>query len=251
MLSKQKLKLIHHLSKRRYREKYNKIFIEGVRIIKQSLELDQQFDYIYVTNSAERNPDINKLLQLCLHSHIERISNEEAKIISQTENPQGIFALFCPHFPKIDNFYLGLFIDRIQDCGNLGTIIRTAEAAGIRKIFLNKGTADILNPKTVRASMGAIFNIDYEYVKKTFEKIVELKQQGYKFFASTLSNGIIYNKIDKRDKKRILVIGNEARGIQPDIIELADVRIRIPIYGKIESLNVSAAAAILIYNFID
>ncbi len=251
MLSKQKLNLIQHLAKKRYRQKYNKIFIEGVRLIRQALDLSQQFDYIYVTNAVEQQPEIKHLLnRLCLTSHIEQISEEEARAISQTDTPQGIFALFSPHFPKIKDFSLALFLDRIQDCGNLGTIIRTAEAGGIRKIFLNIGTADILNPKTVRASMGALFNIDYEYVKDPLEKIVELKRQGYKFFASTLSDGIIYNKIDKKNKKRILVIGNEAKGIQPEIINMADVKIRIPIYGKIESLNVAAAAAILIYNFI-
>ncbi|MDR1773664.1 MAG: RNA methyltransferase [Clostridioides sp.] len=144
---------------------------------------------------------------------------------------------------KENNFLIVL--DRVQDPGNMGTIIRTADAAGADGIVVLKGSVDVYNPKTIRSTMGSIFSIDifYEDEESAIEK---LQSNGFKIVSSYLDTDNFYDKVDYGEKVA-LVIGNEANGISENIISKSDLLVKIPMYGKAESLNAAISSAILMY----
>ena len=135
-----------------------------------------------------------------------------------------------------------LILDRIQDPGNIGTIIRTAESFSINTIFYSKGTADVFSPKVVRTTMGSIYFVNF--VK--LDDISKLKSEGYKIYASCLENAIS-SKSAFTDEKMALILGNESMGISEDLINQSDKKIKIDMTGNAQSLNVATAGAILIY----
>ncbi|HZJ95518.1 MAG TPA: RNA methyltransferase, partial [Thiopseudomonas sp.] len=165
--------------------------------------------------------------------------------ISQTETPQGVAAVVkMPDTQHITGNHL-LLIDQVQDPGNLGTMIRTADAAGFSQVILGKGTVDVYNDKVIRASQGSIFHIPV-LEANLLELIPNLQKQSYTVLASALHNSVAYDAVGQPNKVA-LVMGNEGSGITPEILQLADQCIKIPIYGQAESLNVSIAAGILMY----
>src|SRR5690625_734014 len=145
---------------------------------------------------------------------------------------------------KISDDYTVL-VDSIQDPGNLGTIIRTADAAGFTKVVLGNGTVDMYNDKVIRASQGSIFHIPV-VSKDLREEITILQSKNILVLASALEHAISYESVQVTGKSA-LIVGNEGSGIKKELLEVADKIVKIPIYGKAESLNVSVAAGILMY----
>ncbi len=140
-----------------------------------------------------------------------------------------------------------IFLENLRDPGNLGTILRTAEGAGMTAVILSKGSVDIFNPKVIRSTMGSIFRVPFLYVEDTLETMKLLQKHGVKLYAAYLSGSEEYDKIAYANRSAIL-IGNEANGLLPETAEAADVRVRIPMAGELESLNAAVAAAILMYH---
>ena len=177
------------------------------------------------------------------------IVNEKIKnSISQTESPQGIFAVV-----KMKKFSIEfrdkrfVILDRIQDPGNLGTIIRTSDAAGFNTIILDKGSVDPFNPKVVRSSQGSLFHL--KIINSDIKRIIEeLKDRGVKILGTSPKGDKIYTDVNIRDRLAI-VFGNEAKGIRDEILSMCDETIRIPIYGRAESLNISVSSGIILYHF--
>ncbi len=177
------------------------------------------------------------------------IVNEKIKnSISQTESPQGIFAVV-----KMKKFSIEfrdkrfVILDRIQDPGNLGTIIRTSDAAGFNTIILDKGSVDPFNPKVVRSSQGSLFHL--KIINFDIKRIIEeLKDRGVKILGTSPKGDKVYTDVNIRDRLAI-VFGNEAKGIRDEILSMCDETIRIPIYGRAESLNVSVSSGIILYHF--
>lgn len=139
-----------------------------------------------------------------------------------------------------------LVLDNIQDPGNLGTIFRTAEAAGVTGVFLSRDCADIYNPKTVRSTMGAIFRQPFVYVEDLPGAISRMKEKGICVFAAHLQGERSYDREDYR-KKTAFLVGNEGNGLRREVEEMADVRVRIPMAGRAESLNAAIAAGVLMF----
>ena len=139
-----------------------------------------------------------------------------------------------------------LVLDNIQDPGNLGTIFRTAEAAGVTGVFLSRDCADIYNPKTVRSTMGAIFRQPFVYVEDLPGTISRMKEKGICVFAAHLQGERSYDREDYR-KKTAFLVGNEGNGLRREVEEMADVRVRIPMAGRAESLNAAIAAGVLMF----
>ena len=139
-----------------------------------------------------------------------------------------------------------IFLENIQDPGNLGTILRTAEGAGIDGIIMNKGTVDIYNPKVVRSTMGSIFRVPFMYCDDIMGKVDELKKSGVKVYAAALGGTRNYSEPDYT-RPSAFAIGNEGNGLTDEMINAADERIKIPMLGKVESLNAANAAGILMY----
>nr|WP_246542850.1 RNA methyltransferase [Fusibacter paucivorans] len=140
-----------------------------------------------------------------------------------------------------------VYLDRIQDPGNLGTIIRTADAAGVDAIVLNRGCVDVFNSKVLRSTAGSILNVRLIHADSDDAAISALRQKQFKMIVTDLQSDFDYNDNRAYREKNCLVIGNEGSGVSEKIKAEADVRISIPIYGKAESLNASIAAGILIY----
>ncbi|CDT31666.1 spoU rRNA Methylase family protein [Clostridioides difficile P31] len=138
-----------------------------------------------------------------------------------------------------------MILDRIQDPGNMGTIIRTADSAGVDAIIALKGCVDIYNPKVIRSTMGSIF--DMNIIDASQDETVDmLKSLDFNIVSSYLNTENFYDKIDYGSKVA-LVIGNEANGINEELVSKSDILVKIPIYGKAESLNAAISSAILMY----
>lgn len=140
-----------------------------------------------------------------------------------------------------------IFLENLRDPGNLGTILRTAEGAGMTAVILSKGSVDIFNPKVIRSTMGSVFRVPFLYVEDTLATMKLLQKHGVKLYAAYLSGSEEYDKIPYANRCAIM-IGNEANGLLPETAEAADVRVRIPMAGELESLNAAVAAAILMYH---
>lgn len=171
--------------------------------------------------------------------------------VTDTMTPQGIMGIVRKPVYTLDQIINGkdsflLILEDIRDPGNLGTIIRTAEGAGVSGIILNRSCADVLQPKVVRSTMGSIFRVPYYEAEDFLEVLAGLKEGGFKLFAAHLS-GVPYDTSGCFLGKCGLLIGNEANGLSEATVAMADNLIRIPMAGKVESLNAAIAAGILMY----
>lgn len=168
------------------------------------------------------------------------------KHIAQTTTPQGIAAVVYMAQPKKITGNEVLLIDQVQDPGNLGTMIRTADAAGFSAVILGNGTVDMYNDKVIRASQGSIFHLPI-LEGNLIDYIKMLKEDGFSIWAAALEQSQLYHEVEKQNKIA-LIVGNEGAGIQENFLKEADTIVKIPIYGQAESLNVSIAAGILMYH---
>jgi TrmH family RNA methyltransferase len=181
------------------------------------------------------------------------VSDSVFKKISDTVTPQGILAIVKQKKYLVDDIIKNrrkegsciVVLDRLQDPGNLGTIVRTGEGAGISGIILSSDCADIYNPKVIRSTMGSIFRVPFAISSDLPSDIEQLKKNGIVTYAAHL-RGEEYNK-EIFTKDCALLIGNEARGLSKVVAEKADRLIKIPMEGKVESLNAAVATAILMY----
>ena len=168
--------------------------------------------------------------------------------ICDTRTPQGVCAAFEQPEPvaleQLPERIVAL--DGVQDPGNLGTIWRTADAAGFQALLLGAGGADPLSPKVQRAAMGSGFRVPFCHAPELAEALITLRKRGYRVFASDLSGADFYARPDAGEKF-VLVIGNEARGISDAVREAADCRVKLPMRGGAESLNAAVAAGIMMY----
>ncbi|WP_404453439.1 RNA methyltransferase [Virgibacillus necropolis] len=166
--------------------------------------------------------------------------------ITDTKTPQGIAAIVKIVEPEWLDFSSVLLIDSIQDPGNLGTMIRTADAVGFDAVILGKHSVDLFNNKVIRSTQGSLFHIPV-FQENLALKIPLLQKKGFTVWATSLENAQPYKEATVGNKMGLLV-GNEGNGVDQSLIELADYNVNIPIHGKAESLNVSVAAGILMYH---
>ena len=181
----------------------------------------------------------------------ETVSGEVFQKMSDTRTPQGILCVVKRPVYTLDGLLaeskpLLTVLDGIQDPGNLGTIVRTGEGAGVTGVIMGNGTVDIFNPKTIRATMGSVFRVPFVYVDDLEEAVLQMKQKSIRIFAAHLSGETYYDSFSYREGTAFL-IGNEGKGLSAGLTELADDLLRIPMEGKVESLNAAVAAALLLY----
>ena len=169
------------------------------------------------------------------------------KSISNTENPQGIVAVINYFRTEKLNLQNGFYIlvDKVQDPGNMGNIIRTAHAAGALGIITTKGTVDIYNEKTLRSTMGSIFYISI-VEDENLEAVKSLQKKGFKLLVSSLDTNNNFYDVNMKDNM-IIAVGNEGNGISEDLNSLSDVKVKIPMPGEAESLNVAVACSIMTF----
>lgn len=185
----------------------------------------------------------------------EILADNVFKEASETVTPQGVLAIVKQPKYELEELLQEnketplrfIFLENLRDPGNLGTILRTAEGAGVTGVILSKGSVDIFNPKVIRSTMGSIFRVPFLYVEDTLATMQLLQDNGVKLYAAYLSGSEQYDKVAYADRSAIM-IGNEANGLLPETAAAADVRVRIPMAGELESLNAAVAAAILMYH---
>ena len=238
-----KIKYTKSLLKSKNRNKESKFIIEGYRILTLAIECRAKLDYVFINEDFEKKQEHKEFLEL--------LKKKDIKVYkTDTENTQGIIGVVKFKQKTLeenltDNNRFVLILDRIQDPGNMGTIIRTADAAGVDAIIALKGCVDIYNPKVIRSTMGSIF--DMNVIHATQEETLRiLKLKKFDIVSSYLDTNNYYNTIEY-NYKTALVIGNEANGINDELVSKSDVLVKIPIYGKAESLNAAISSAILMY----
>ena len=259
------------LEKGNIRKKNHQFVVEGIKLVDEALEYGKVLEVVCAESLydeiisgdlsgnrllAENDKNITNYVKK--GSSLLVVSDTVFKSMSETKTPQGILAVAeMPDYGLLDKGFLEqaytkngkiklLVLEDTADPGNLGTIMRTAEAAGVTGVIMGKGTVDIFNPKVVRSTMGSIFRLPFAYAEDLKETIRELKNQGISFYATHLKGEKSYKDIKYSDMSAILV-GNEARGLSDEVADLADTYVLIPMQGKVESLNAAVAAALMMY----
>lgn len=197
---------------------------------------------------AMEDPAIKEKLEL---SGYETVSDEVFRRMSDTKTPQGILCVMKRPSYNIEQMLchpapLLVLLEDLQDPGNLGTILRTGEGAGITGVIVNGETVDIFSPKTIRATMGSIFRVPFICVESMGEIMKILREKNVCTYAAHLSGETYYDRC-YFDSGTAFLIGNEGNGLSPELTTQADRLVKIPMEGQVESLNASVAAAILMY----
>ncbi len=240
------------LKERKNRSKSNKYLIEGFRLVQEAFKAKINIDYLIINKDGQEKID-----EFLNDEFLSNYMNEDMKIyemsdslfkeITSTENPQGILAIINMNMKPLQangEFYL--LCDRLQDPGNLGTIIRTAHAAGVQGIILTKGTVDIYNEKTIRSTMGSIFYIPIHYDNDNLSLVKSLKKDGFNLIVTSLDTDKNFFDVNLKGKV-LLTVGNEGNGVSDEVMNIADTKVKIPMPGNAESLNVAIATSVIIY----
>lgn len=203
----------------------------------------------FQNNNSEYVKELVKIQGISDDS-IEIVADNVFDRMSQTQTPQGIMAVVRMKDNSLSDMLSGnpllILVENLQDPGNLGTIIRMGEGAGVTGVIMSPNTVDIYNPKTIRSTMGSIFRVPFIYVQDFGEAVSECQKSGVKVYAAHLDGKNTYLGEDYSTPTAFL-IGNEGNGLTDDITKQADTLIRIPMEGEIESLNAAIACTILTY----
>lgn len=235
-------KLLHA----RGRKKQQRYLVEGIHLVEEALKTQQLIEQIVVNESYVEK---NKEWLSSLDPSVYQLSNHLFDELAQTQTSQGIIAVVRSQRWQLPNAWKGrlLLVDGVQDPGNLGTMIRTAHAAGYDGVVLGHGTVDYLNEKVIRSTQGSMWHIPiYEISLK--EVLYQLKHQKIPVYATALNQeAISYSSIDFPQSFGI-ILGNEGQGVCQSLISQADQAIYIPMPGEAESLNVAVATGILLFH---
>lgn len=249
------IKEIKALHLKKNRDTQGLYFIEGIRFVSDAIDNEQTIVKVIISDKLESLNGGGKLIErvTAVCDECSLVPEKLFKEISDTQTPQGILAVLKKSEFVFDTIIREgnsvVILDSLQDPGNVGTIIRTADAAGVSAVILTKGSVDLFSPKLIRSTMGSVFHIPIFEGLIINETIDLLKKAGYKVIASHLDGTNNYYDEDLIGKSAIIV-GNEANGISNETSELADRLVKIPMPGKAESLNASVAASIMIYEIV-
>lgn len=207
---------------------------------------------VYLTAEARericRKPEMEQKLE---EAGYETVSGEVFAKMSDTRTPQGVLCVVRRPCYSLELLLrtetpLLMVLEDLQDPGNLGTIIRTAEAAGITGVIMSAGTVDLFNPKTIRATMGSVFRVPFLCVDDLPQIVEKLHQGGISVYAAHLKGKLYYDDVSFLGPTAFLV-GNEGNGLAEGTASLADQYLKIPMEGRIESLNAAVAASLFMY----
>jgi len=241
-LSKNEIKLVKSLQIKKYRDLHRLFVVEGVKLVDELIEQSHfKIDGIFYTSGYDRK------LPGTIHSF--EITENELSRISGLKSPNKVLAVVkYPSETPIDysSENLILLLDNINDPGNLGTIIRTADWFGIKEVIATKTTVDLFNPKVIQSSMGAVYRIKFHRTNLN-ETIPDLKTNNFQLIGAALGGENLYTTPFK--KKTALVMGSESHGISKELSDQLDKEVLIPQFGKTESLNVAMATGIILSHY--
>jgi len=246
MISKSEILAVTKLKYKKFRESKREFIAEGKRLVEEGVKSSYICKKIFLTpDFVKKETKFIKLLE-SYSMNIISLNNKDFLKISSTKNPQGIAALFdipkVEHGEIFDSLIVGL--ENISDPGNLGTILRSCDWFGIKSVILSKECAEIYNPKVLRASMGAIFNLNIISNVDLIDTISKYGDKNYNSYYADMK-GLDYREIDYLEKT-IIIFCNEAFGPSKELKQVCSGSITIPKKGNIESLNVAAAAAVIL-----
>jgi TrmH family RNA methyltransferase len=267
-VNNQRVKDVANLKLKKYRTESGLFFAEGLRAVQEAVEYAEVTDLFFTAAEEEK---LNEILEAAKEKGV-RLYQADAKVmakLSDTKTPQGVLAVVrIPEqslqklrpgsFPlkadkqrhsagmETDNNAPVIVLDRIQDPGNLGTIIRTADAVGALGIILLEGCVDAYSPKTVRASMGSLFHLPVVQGIFPEEALTWCYRHGYEPAATAMKGAANLYKTDI-SKKMAFIFGNEANGVSEELQAAAETRLFIPMAGQAESMNVAMAAGIVLF----
>jgi len=241
------VKLAASLLQKKYRDESGLFLVEGIRLIEEAAKSDWRIECCFVTQSAlTKERVVNKNIKLI------QLSEVMLNKLTETEQPQGIVAIVqkkthvITDALPVDTVPLIIMLDSIQDPGNIGALIRTADASGCTGIILTQGCADPFSGKTVRASMGSLFHLPIISGIQSVEALSILKQNNVSVLATSLAARNLYYEANFK-RPLAIVFGNEGSGVCEEVLQAADQLLYIPIMGKAESLNVAASAAVILF----
>lgn len=238
--------LLQLQKKSKARNERNVFVVEGIKMFSEAPRnrIEKVFISETLFNRKKQELNLDGL-------KIEILSDKVFSHVSDTKTPQGILCIVKQKKTKLEEIFAQnpahlMILDNLQDPGNLGTIARTAEGAGVSGIILSKDCVDIYNPKTIRSTMGSIYRMPFLYVEDLENTIDEVKKQGIKVYAAHLQGK---NNYDEENYKTgcAFLIGNEGNGLRDEIAEKADIWVKIQMHGQVESLNAAIASSILMF----
>ena len=243
------IKQVRKLHRSKERQRQNLLLLEGKNIIISAVELNYPLVTVFCTLKWQQRHQ-----QFC-QTVIERgyeirlVSPEVLNAIATTVNPDGVVAIAkrqAALTPNIEQIKLGLAIERLQDPGNLGTIIRTAVATGVDSLWLSEDSVDFDHPKVLRASVGEWLRLPMAVTSDLPSVVERYKQQGTRVIATVPQAQKTYWELDLT-RPSLLLMGNEAAGLSSETLALADELVSIPLANRVESLNVAIATALILY----
>ena len=245
--SNPQVKRLLQLQKKSKARNEEKVFlVEGLRMFSEVPK--ERVEKVYISESLYNR---KKLVQDLRDFDVEILSDSVFSRVSDTKTPQGILCIVrqktydLEKIFKIKNPHF-IILDNLQDPGNLGTIVRTAEGAGVDAVFLSKESVDIYNPKTIRSTMGSIYRMPVIYVEDLLKLLKTLKNQGILSYAAHLEGKRSYD-LENYQTGTAILIGNEGNGLREEVANAADIRVKIPMQGQVESLNAAVAATVFMF----
>lgn len=243
-----RIKKWRKLATKKGREASGSYLVEGIHLIEEAIFAKQTIKALIVREDTKipTNWNVDMLVKFS-------VTPQVADALAETNSTQGIFAEIemIESHSNIDDMNFVLIMDEVQDPGNIGTIIRTADAAGYDTVVLGKGSGDMYNPKVVRATQGSLYHINVLAGIDLTTFIPAIQTAEIPVFGALLDAKAKRHYQIEPLERVALVVGNEAQGINPEVMALLDEKIYIPIYGKSESLNVGVATGILAYHLAD
>lgn len=243
-------KHILRLQEKKYRKESQQYIVEGVKGVEEALKSDCEIVVIIVDGARRDEEDIARILTLADEEEIEVLfcGRKDIQEMKTTETFPGVQAVL--EFEHLDlNDLLNnspiVCLDRTNDPGNLGAIIRAADWFGMKNIILSEGSVDPYNPKVVRSTMGSLFHVQLFESDNLIKTLEFLKKKGYTIITLTMEGESLHTL--KKNNKSVYIFGSESHGVHPDIIALSDKQYTIPGVGDAESLNVGVAAGITFY----
>ena len=248
--SNPKLKEAALLQKKRKARDEGAVFVaEGIRLFTEIPK--ERLVHVFVSESFYETEEAKALLS-DVTVNIYGVKDSIFASICDTKNPQGILAVVrkeektLSDILKLSDNPFFMMAENLQDPGNLGTILRTGEGAGITALILSKGTVDMYSPKVIRSTMGSVFRVPFVYVEDMSETIVFLKEKGISVYGAHLEGSVPYDEPDY-EKPSAIVIGNEGNGLTDEGAVSCTQCVRIPMEGHVESLNAAMSAGIFMY----
>lgn len=247
-------KVVSYIQKSKARKESNVFVIEGMKMLREAPVLQVREAYVtekFLDGASEEDKEI------LWRYGAETVTDEVMKKMADTRTPQGVLAVVSMYQYSEEEVLDGykemgiekpllLILENIQDPGNLGTMLRSSEGAGVTGVILSKGSADVYNPKVIRSTMGSIFRMPFMYVDNLPAFVEKLSERGIKTYSAHLKGKRNYDKFDYT-KPTAFLIGNEGNGLSKETADAASEYVLIPMKGQVESMNAATSAAILTF----